>query len=86
MNSFHSRFRESSKLNVKTETEFAVNGGGTKRMKGQGTWAAFRRQEQSGGGDSVGNWYELVGSQKVLPGDHACLPSCGTPPSPSTLS
>ena len=77
---------KSSKLNVKMETEFAMTGGGTKRMREQGLWAAFRRQEQSGWvGSQWRTGVKLVGRQKILPGDHPCLPSCGTPLSLPTV-
>lgn len=77
---------KSSKLNVKMETEFAMTGGGTKRMREQGLWAAFRRQEQSGWvGSQWRTGVKLVGRQKILSGDHPCLPSCGTPLSLPTV-
>ena len=77
---------KSSKLNVKMETVFSMTGGGTKRMREQGPWAAFRRQEQSGWvGSQWRTGVKLVGRQKILPGDHPCLPSCGTPLSLPTV-
>lgn len=70
---------KSSKLNVKMETEFAMTGGGTERVREQGPWAALRRQEQSGWvGSQWRTGMKLVGRQKILPGDHPCLPSRGT--------